>query len=246
MILTDKFLKEALAKAVDQSVWKKEGKPDRTRKFDESLDIIINFRDYDIKNPSLKIEQELILPHALRQKVNIAFIAEGDMFSAIKAKGYDVFDGVYLDELDKKDKKAKKKFVHKYTDFVCRADMMRNIAKVLGRFLGQVGKMPKPQPKGYGIIKPSENIDKVVDDFKKRISVATKKSPTIQTLFGKKSLSLEQNYENLRSIMNFIEPKMPNGQGNIKSIYIKTTMGTSIKVEEPLSKTAGKGKGGKK
>jgi len=246
MILTDKFLKEALAKAVDQSVLKKEGKPDKTRKFDESLDIIINFRDYDVKNPSLKIEQELILPHPLRKKVSLAFISEGDQYSAIKAKGYDVFDNVYLDELDKKDKKAKKKFVHKYTDFVCRADLMRNIAKVLGRFLGQVGKMPKPQPKGYGIIKPNENIDKVVEDFKRRTSIATKKSPTIQTLFGKKSLSLEQNYENLKVILGFLEPKLPNGQGNIKSIFIKTTMGTPVKVEEPLSKTAGKGKGGKK
>ena len=44
--------------AIDQSVWKKDGNKDKTRKFDETVDLIINVRDVDIKNPNNRIDQE--------------------------------------------------------------------------------------------------------------------------------------------------------------------------------------------
>lgn len=245
MIIEDKNLKEAMNMAIETSVLKKDGKPDKIRKFDETLDLIINLRDVDIRNPNNKIAQELLLPNPIHnQKLNICFITEGDQLIEVKEKGYEVCDPDFLSDLDKKDNKVKKKFVRKYDSFVCRADLMRNVAKVLGRPLGQSGKMPLPQPKGYGIVKPTENVDKIIDNYKKRITVATKKAPMIQTIFGKKSMDVKQNFENLKSLMNFIEGKLPNGQGNVKSIYIKTSMGKPIKVQEPLSKT--KGKGGRK
>jgi large subunit ribosomal protein L1 len=116
---------------------------------------------------------------------------------------------------------------------------MKDVARVLGRFLGQSGKMPKPSPKGYGIVSPSEKIEKIIENYKRRIILSTKKAPIVQTVFGKKSIDHEQNKENLISLINFIESQLPNGQGNIKSIYLKTTMGKSTKVEEPQSARRG-------
>ncbi|MCP4762050.1 MAG: hypothetical protein GY870_09715, partial [archaeon] len=183
-----------------------------------------------------------LLPHKIHQKLNICFISKGDQLVAVKEKGYDVFDENFLSDLDKKDKKTKKQFINKYDSFICRSDLMRNVAKTLGRFLGQSGKMPKPQPKGYGIVKPNESVDKIIDNFSKRISIQTKKAPLVQTVFGKKSLNPEDNFDNLKALINFIENQLPNGQGNIKSIYIKTSMGKPARVAEP----AGRVKGGKK
>lgn len=240
MILNDNNLKLALETALNQSVIKKEGKKDKVRKFDESLDIIIILRDFDIRNPNNKFDQELVLPNPIRQgKLNLCFIANGDMVLRVKEKKYDVADEPFLNELDKKDKKIKKKFAQKYDTFVCQAPLMRVVAKVLGRYLGQMNKMPKPQPNGYGIIKVDENIDKVIDTYSRIIKVQTKKSPVIQTIFGKKSLPLEKNFENLKTLINTIEAKLPNGQGNFKSIYIKTSMGIPTKVTEPEARVKG-------
>jgi len=240
MILTDDNLKLALETALTQSVIKKDGKKDKVRKFDETLDIVINLRDFDVRNPNNKFDQELILPNALRQgKLSLCFIANGDMVLRVKEKKYDVIDDPGLSELDRKDKKTKKMFAKKFDIFVCQAPLMRNTAKVMGRFLGQMNKMPKPQPTGYGIIKVDENIDKVIENYSKIIKVQTKKSPVVQTFFGKKSFPIEKNFENLKALLSYIESRLPNGAGNIKSIYIKTTMGISTKVIEPEARVKG-------
>jgi large subunit ribosomal protein L1 len=239
MIITDQNLKVALNKAIDNSVWKKEGKGDKVRKFDESLDIIVNFRDLDIKNPQNRINLEFLLPHPIFkfEKQRICFITDGDQLIEVKEKGYNSCDKQFLADLNKKDKKLKKNFVKRYDSFICRADMMRDVARVLGRFLGQSGKMPKPQPKGYGIVQPNVKVDNITSNFERRVIVATKKAPIVQAVFGKKSIDSDKNFENLKGIINFIESQLPNGPGNIKSIYLKTSMGKPSKVEEPASKS---------
>jgi large subunit ribosomal protein L1 len=37
--------------------------------------------------------------------------------------------------------------------------------------------------------------------------------------------------DNVQSVINFLEGKFEKGSRNIKSVYIKTTMGPAIKVE---------------
>ena len=118
---------------------------------------------------------------------------------------------------------------------------MRDVAKVLGRNLGQAGKMPKPMPKGYGIVKPNDSVERIVANFMRRIIVQTKRAPIVQTKFGKKSMDFDKNLENLTALVEFIEHQLPNGQSNIKSISIKTTMGKPVRVEEGQLRKSKKG-----
>ncbi|MHA1339794.1 MAG: hypothetical protein ACTSRZ_03275 [Promethearchaeota archaeon] len=241
MEIDEEYLREALQQAIDNSIWKKEGKPDKIRKFDETLDIIINLKDLDLRNPNNRIDVEYLLPHSIRNgKLNLCIIGKGDIILEAKEKNVDAFDDKFLDELNKKDNKAKKRFVKKYDAFICQASLMRNVAKVLGRFLGQTGKMPKPQPKGYGIVSPATKIDKIIDNYRKTIKLKAKKAPIIQTIFGKKSLDFEKNLKNLKALIEFVESKLPNGKNNIRSIYLKTTMGKPVKVKEPEAIKKGK------
>ncbi|MBD3350502.1 MAG: hypothetical protein GF364_03350 [Candidatus Lokiarchaeota archaeon] len=241
MIVEEKQLESALQQAIDNSVLEKKGKKAKERNFDETLDLIINLRDVDVRNPNYKIDREFLLPNSIYDKkdLSIVFVAKGDMVVELQDKKYDVIDDKYLSELDKKDVKAKKKFVKKYDAFVCQAPLMRNIAKTLGRYLGQSGKMPKPQPKGYGIIRPDEEIERIIDNFRRRIKLRTRRTPMLQTKFGKKSMDFKENFENLKSVYNLIESQLPNGQGNVRSIYVKTTMGKPVKVQEPKSSRKG-------
>lgn len=243
MIVNETKLREALTKSLEHSVWKKEGKDEKTRKFDESLDIIINLRDLDIKNPNNKVNSEFLLPHQIQtpESHKLCFFTKEDQLVDAKSKGFDVCDNDELNDLNKKDAKTKKKFVRKYDSFIARMDLMRDVAKVLGRNLGQTGKMPKPSPKGYGVVRPEESVDIIVANFMRRIVVQTKRAPIIQAKFGKKSIDFEKNFENLNALVQFLEHQLPNGYANIKSITLKTTMGKPVRVEEGQIRKSKKG-----
>ena len=150
----------------------------------------------------------------------------------LKELGYAVINPDTLDDLQKRSNKEKKQIAKQYEYFVARGDLMRNLAKVLARFLGQQGKMPRPQPKGFGVIKPNENIEEFVAKLDRIIKVEMKKALLMQLKVGKKSQSPEDLMTNIESVLHFVETKLPNGYNNIKSIFVKTTMGTPVRVSE--------------
>ncbi|UYP47923.1 50S ribosomal protein L1 [Candidatus Lokiarchaeum ossiferum] len=235
MNVDKKEIKKALSTAIEQSVLKMEGKSDKPRKFDETIDLIINVRDVDIKNPNNRIDQEHLLPHAIPGNYiskDVCFIAKDDMEVALKEKGYTVLNPSDLDDMQKRSNKDKKVMAKKYKYFVARADLMRNLAKVLARFLGQQGKMPKPQPKGFGVIKPDEDIDEYLTKLGRIIKISMKKQLLMQLKVGKKSQNEDILYENIESVLNFVEGNLPNGFNNISGIYLKTTMGKPVPVAD--------------
>ena len=169
----------------------------------------------DIKNPNNRIDQEFLLPHPIKgnnPKNKVCFIVKDDMEISLKKMGYDIINPKMLDSLQKQSKKDKKAIAKKYDYFVARADLMRNLAKVLARFLGQQGKMPRPQPKGFGVIKPNENIEAYITKLNRIIKISMKKQLIIQLKFGKKSQDFKTLKENLDSVLNFIKNALPNGK----------------------------------
>jgi large subunit ribosomal protein L1 len=113
---------------------------------------------------------------------------------------------------------------------------MRNVAKVMARFLGQRGKMPKPQPKGFGVITTNENLDDYVERLQHVVKLDMKKQLLLQVKVGRKSQNDSDILENIDSLLIFLGSKLPNSTNNIKSMYIKTTMGPAIKVQEGAKK----------
>ena len=93
----------------------------------------------------------------------------------------------------------------------------------------------------YGIVRPDDSVDLIVANFMRRIVLQTKRAPIIYSTFGRKSIDFEKNWENLDAVMKFLESKLPNGYGNIKSIILKTTMGKPIRVEEGTLRKSKKG-----
>jgi large subunit ribosomal protein L1 len=232
--LSHKMLQTALDEALAQSVRQHEGKPDKLRKFDETIDVIINVRDVDIKNPNNRIDQDLLLPHGItgnNAKNLVCFIAKDDMEIKLKDLGYTVINPDRLNDLQASPNKDKKAIAHKYDYFVARADLMRDLARVLARFLGQTGKMPRPQPKGFGVIRPNEDIDEYIKRLDRIVPVRMKKQLLLQLKVGKKSQPKKDILENIDTVLQFVEQQLPYGYTNVDSIYIKTTMGKPAKVQ---------------
>lgn len=239
MKVDDKLLKRSLNAAIDFSVIKKDGFKDKVRKFDESIDVIINIKDINLNDPKNRIDKEIILSNDIivNDNPNICVIASDEILQEAKKLGVDTIDSDGLVKLNNEEKKYKKKFAKKYEYFVVEDKMMRDVARYLARFLGPVGKMPKPFPTGYGIISSSEELQVAYERYKRIIRIQMKKQPIIFAKIGKKSMDVEKLYENMKTVVNFIGDQMPHRFNNFRSMYLKSTMGKPIKVTEEFLKS---------
>jgi len=235
----DKLLKRSLNAAINLSIIKKEGFKDKTRNFDESIDLIINVKDVNLNDPKQRIDKEVILPNEIvvSEKPNVCVIASDEILLEAKNIGLYTLDTDELVKLNNEEKKYKKKFVKKYEFFIVEDKMMPNIARYLARFLGPIGKMPKPFPSGYGIISNPEDLKVAVNRYLKIIRIQLKKIPIIQVKVGKKSMDKQKVFENVKAIVNYVADQMPHKYNNLKSMYLKTTMGTPIKIDEDFLKS---------
>ncbi len=239
MKVDDKLLKKSLNAAIDFSIMKKEGFKGKVRKFDESIDIIINIKDINLNDPKSRIDKEIILSNEVitNDRPNICVIASDEILQEAKKLGVETLDSSGLINLNNEEKKYKKKFAKRYEFFVVEDKMMRDVARYLARYLGPVGKMPKPFPTGYGIISSVEDLNVAYERYKKIIRIQMKKQPIIFAKIGKKSLDRQKLYENMKAVVNFIADQMPHKFNNFKSMYLKSTMGKPVKVTEEFLKS---------
>ena len=206
---------EAVKNALDEKNSKK-------RKFVQSLDLVINLKDVDLSKPENRIDEEIELPKGRGKEARIAVFATGEL--ALKAKG--VADTVIQPEQIKElaeDKKKAKELAESHDFFVAEAPLMPTIGRTLGRILAPRGKMPKPIP-------PDADIESIVNKLKKSIKIRSKDKPTFHCLVGKEDMSPEDLAENIETILDRVESKLERGRMNIKSAYIKTTMGKAVRV----------------
>ncbi|NVM17903.1 MAG: hypothetical protein HWN80_09310 [Candidatus Lokiarchaeota archaeon] len=239
MKVDDKLLKKSLNAAIDFSVKKKDGFKDKVRKFDESIDFIINLKDINLNDPKQRIDKEILLPNNIitGDKPNVCVIASDEILMKAKNLGLDTIDSDGLIQLNNEEKKVKKKFVKKYDFFIVEDKMMPNVARYLARFLGPLGKMPKPFPSGYGIISNPNDLQVAIERYLKVIRIQLKKQLLIQVKIGKKSMAKESVFENMKAIVEYIADQMPHKYNNIKSMFLKTTMGHPIKIDEQYLKS---------
>ena len=237
--MDDKLLRKSLNAAIDFSVHKKEGFKDKVRKFNESIDLIINIKDVNLNDPKNRFDKEIILSNEViaNDKPNICVIASDEILLEAKKLGVDTLDSNGLLNLNNEEKKFKKKFAKKYDFFVVEDKMMRDVARYLARFLGPVGKMPKPFPTGYGIISNPDDLKVAYERYKRVIRIQMKKQPIIFVKIGKKSMDQEKLYDNMKTVINFIADQMPHKYNNFKSMYLKSTMGKPVKVTEEFLKS---------
>ena len=239
MKVDDKLLKKSISAAIEHSVMKKEGFKDKVRKFDESIDLIINLKDLNLNDPKQRIDKEIVLPNntITSGTPNVCIIASDEILLEARKLGLETIDNDGLVQLNNEEKKVKKKFVKKYDFFIVEDKMMPSVARYLARFLGPLGKMPKPFPSGYGIISSPEDLRIAIERYLKIIRIQLKKQLLIQVKIGKKSMEEDRVFENLKAVVDYIADQMPHRYNNIKSMFLKTTMGHPIKVDEQFLKS---------
>lgn len=201
----------------------------KKRNFLESVDLTVNLKGIDLKKPANKIDAEVTLKHGFNKKPKICVIGSGDLIVKAKSANVDLVLGKEDLERLGKNKKEAKKIGNEIDFFIASADMMPLIGRYLGPVLGPRNKMPKP---GTGIVPPTiPNLEPIINRLKKTVRLITKRDPVIHVKVGDRNMSDEQIAENIKIIMDFLEGKLEKGMGNIKSAYVKTTMGPAVKIE---------------
>ena len=202
----------------------------KKRKFKQSIELIINFKDIDVKK-GFAINEVIQLPKT-SSPATVCVIATGDMNQKAKAAKADVVIG--NDELTKyeADKRESRKFINKYDFFLADTKIMPTVGKALGQLLGPRGKMPTPVPF-------NASIDAFLARFRTSIKVRTRASLSISCKIGDESMEDTDLATNAFTVISAIEKKLPNGEKNISKVLVKTTMGKPLKqIEETKKKHA--------
>lgn len=211
-------MKQDILEAVKKA--KEESKP---RNFTQSIDVVITIKDLDVKKPENRIDEEVLLPNGRGKDVKIAFIADGEL--ALQAKNAGANIVISKGELEEmgKDRKGAKKIANQHDFFVAQADMMPLVGRFLGPVLGPRKKMPKPVP---ATAKP----EPIMERLKSTVKVRIKDQPVIQALVGTQDMDDELIVANIESVLAVLDQKLEKGRNQIKSMYVKTTMGPVVRV----------------
>ncbi|MGD8506008.1 MAG: 50S ribosomal protein L1 [Candidatus Bathyarchaeota archaeon] len=215
MSLDTKALLESIKQAREKS---------SKRKFSQSIELIVNLRDIDMKKPEGKIQERIELPNGVGKQTKICVFASGELALKAKRAGADlVMERRELEALAG-DKKKRKSLAQTYDYFIAEAPLMPVIGKILGSALGPKGRMPSPVP-------PTANIAEIMKKQRKTVIMRTRGQPVLQCRIGSEEMPDEQVVQNVRAVLGRLEGRLKRGLENVESIYIKTTMGSAVKIK---------------
>ena len=190
---------------------------EKERKFDQTVDLIVNLQKFDNKKTPINIFVQL--PHKVKEKKIAAFLeTQNKNFETITKNDFKKYS----------DKKEMKKLVKKFDFFVAQASLMPAVATTFGRVLGPTGKMPSPQ---LGVIMNADekSIKELEDKINRSVRIRTKES-SIKIPIGKQSMKDGEIIENIVTVYNSLIKVFTKDKENIKNIEIKFTMSKPVKI----------------
>jgi len=199
----------------------------KQRKFKQSIELIMNFKDIDVKK-GFALNEVIQLPKT-NSPATVCIMATGDMGQKAKKANADLVIGT--DELEKfaTDKRESRKFINKYDFFLADTQVMPIVGKTLGQLLGPRGKMPTPVPF-------NAPIESFLERFRSSIKVRTRASLSMSCKIGDETMEDADLATNAHAVLSAVEKKLPNGEKNIRRIMIKTTMGKPVKQVQEVKK----------
>jgi large subunit ribosomal protein L1 len=193
-------------------------KTNTKRKFDQTIDLIVNLKDFDVRREAFSLFVQT--PHMVKKRKVAGFFEKKSKF----------IDSFVKEEFPNfKEKKDLKKLVANYDFFVANAKLMPSVATTFGRTLGPAGKMPSPQ---LGILVSEE--ENVINDAIKKINQTAKikvKEPSIKVPIGLESLKDDEIVKNCVAVYHKLIETLPRKKDNVRNVKIKFTMSSPVLVE---------------
>lgn len=181
------------------------------RKFDQTVDLIVNLQKFDAKKNQANLFVQV--PFRVKDKKICAFLET-------EHKGVETITPEQFKRYA--EKKDLRKLVKKYDFFIAQGSVMPRIATTFGRVLGPAGKMPSPQ---LGILMNVN--DKEIEEIKKKINNNVKikvKEASVKLAIGKQSMKDDEIVENILVVYAALIKALPKEAENVKNIELKFTM----------------------
>jgi large subunit ribosomal protein L1 len=194
------------------------------KKFNQTVELILDIKEIDMKSPEGKIQAVVDLPHVSGKPNKILVVASGELaLKAKQSKADNVIERADLEGYAGK-KKQLRKLANTYDVFLSEAPLMPLVGKILGPVLGPRGKLPVPVP-------PNADIAALITKHRKTVVVRMRNQPIIQCAVGTADMKEEELVANMQAVLRLVEGKLKRGLKNVKFAFVKTSMGEPVKIK---------------
>ncbi|OVE74642.1 50S ribosomal protein L1 [archaeon D22] len=195
------------------------------RNFKQKIDFVINLKDLDLKKNENHVDFFAQLHHSVGKKIKVCALGGLEL----SEEGKKVCDNFVLQEEFKSfDKVKAKKLANGYDFFIAQANLMGQIAGAFGKVFGPRGKMPNP--KAGCVVPPKAALGPLYEKLQTTVRISAKKDPVIHLLVGNEDMKEEEVADNIKTIYEQLIHHLPGEINNIKSGFVKLTMGKPVKL----------------
>ena len=189
-------------------------------KFDETIELHVKL-GVDPRHADQQVRGVVVLPHGTGRTVRVLVIAKGAKADEAATAGAD-----YVGAEDMIQKITSENWFD-FDAVVTTPDMMGLVGR-LGKILGPKGLMPNPKS---GTV--TMDVTRAIHDIKAgKVEYRVDKTAIVHVPIGKKSFGQEKLMDNFNTVMEALvkaKPAAAKGQ-YLKSVYIASTMGPSVKI----------------
>lgn len=199
-------------------------------KFDENVDITLRL-GVDTRHADQMVRGTVVLPHGLGKTKTVAVISSAENQRLASEAGADIVGGEELVE------RIQKESWTGFDALIATPDMMRSIGR-LGKVLGPRGLMPNPKT---GTV--TTDVVAAVKEIKAgKVEFRADKTALIHVPVGKSSFDAQKLIENAMTVIGSVVKAKPSAAKGkyIKGMYISSTMGPGIEIDQAVAEIAGK------
>ena len=188
----------------------------KKRKFVESIDLQVNLKNYDT-NKDKRFAGSLRLPVNCRPRMRVTVICDLAHEDAAKKENLTTLNMEDLKKLNK-NKKLVKKMCCTADAFLASESIIKTIPRVVGPHMNRAGKFPLA-------VSATESLSDKVLETQATVKFQLKKVLCLGACVGHVEMNEEDLRKNVNLSINFLVSLLKKNWQNLKSAYIKTTMG---------------------
>jgi len=194
---------------------------EKGRKFVETIELQIGLKNYDPQKDK-RFSGTVRLPSIPRPKLKVCVLGDAKHCEEAQKLGVENMDVEALKKLNK-NKKLIKKLAKKYNSFLASESVIKLIPRLLGPGLNKAGKFPT-------LVTHQESLEAKVDDLKATIKFQLKKVLCLGVAVGNVSMTERELFVNIQMAINFLVSLLKKNWQNVKTLYVKTSMGSPYRI----------------
>jgi len=193
----------------------------RKRHFVQTIELQVGLKNWDVQKDK-RFSGVVRLPNPCKKSIKVCILGDQVHLDEAKKLGLPCMGVDGLKTIGR-NKKPLKKLCKKYNCFLASETVLRQIPKLNGPAFNRAGKFPT-------VIQHTDDLAAKVLELQSQVKFQMKKSLCLGVAVANVSLTEEQVQANIERSINFLISLLKKGWQNIKSLYIKTSMGAPVRI----------------